>query len=197
MPLEITAVLGVDAAWTDGQPSGVALLERRSLRWKCMHVAPSYAGFCNGFEWSDRCIGGAVDVSAMFAACGRRLGVVNPIVVAVDMPLATTPIHGRRRADNLISRQFGHRKCSVHSPTRARPGSTGRRLQEGFIDAGYVLATTANSQVPALLEVYPHVALLGLLGYGERCPYKVSRTNPIGVARVPSTASGCWVSNGI
>jgi predicted RNase H-like nuclease len=50
-------------------------------------------------------------------------------------------------------------------------------LQRGFFNAGYFLATTVNCQLPALLEVYPHVALLGLTGCGERLPYKVGRSS--------------------
>ncbi|MBI4203841.1 MAG: DUF429 domain-containing protein [Betaproteobacteria bacterium] len=177
MQHELVSVLGIDAAWTDHQPSGVALLQRRGQKWKCVRVAPSYIGFCEGFAWPDRIVGAAVDVARLLAVCHQCLGAPRPVAVAVDMPLATTRIDGRRPADNLVSQKFGHCKCAAHSPTAERPGASGRRLQAGFFDFGYLLATTANAGTPALLEVYPHVALLALTKHGERVPYKVGKTN--------------------
>jgi predicted RNase H-like nuclease len=63
----------------------------------------------------------------------------------------------------------------VHSPNVIRPGLTGTRLQQSFEAHNYVLATSNRPSSPALLEVYPHVALLGLTGRSERLPYKVSK----------------------
>ena len=39
-------VIGVDAAWTSFQPSGVALVEKTApARWRCLALAPSYPTF--------------------------------------------------------------------------------------------------------------------------------------------------------
>jgi predicted RNase H-like nuclease len=92
------------------------------------------------------------------------------------MPLATTPIRGRRKADDDVSRQFGHCKCSVHSPTQSRPGAIGRHLHKALLGESFKLATSGGCELPALLEVYPHVALLGLAGRSERLPYKAAKT---------------------
>jgi predicted RNase H-like nuclease len=108
-------------------------------------------------------------------------------VVAVDMPLARKPIVARRAADTAVSRRFGARGCSTHSPSAQRPGELGGRLRRGFEARGFELATAARSRRVgarlgsgrgrrALLEVYPHVALLALLGAERRLPYKVSRS---------------------
>ncbi len=43
-------------------------------------------------------------------------------LVAIDMPLARTPIVARRASDNAITRAFGGRYCGTHSPSAARPG---------------------------------------------------------------------------
>jgi hypothetical protein len=51
----VSAILGIDAAWTVGRPSGVALLQQRGERWHCVALAPSYAQF-EGFA-----AGSAVD----------------------------------------------------------------------------------------------------------------------------------------
>lgn len=41
----MAGVLGIDAAWTEKEPAGVALLEGRSEVWRCVAVAPSYDSF--------------------------------------------------------------------------------------------------------------------------------------------------------
>jgi predicted RNase H-like nuclease len=175
--LEGEAVLGIDAAWTDRNPSGVALLQRKDGMWRSLRVAPSYATFCRHFGWNDSIPGAPIDAAEVLNACRQLLGGALPGVVAVDMPLATIPISGRRRADSKISRRFGHRGCAVHSPTPTRPGETGRKLQQGFETAGFVLATASRGDLPALIEVYPHVALLGLTGRERRIPYKAAKTS--------------------
>ena len=177
MSLDAEAVLGIDAAWTDGEPSGIALLRRQGEMWECLRAAPSYATFCQpSFGWSDRVTGAPVDPGAVLNTCRDLLGGGSPAVIAVDMPMASTPVICRREADNLVSRNFGHCKCAVHSPSPARPGASGRRLHDGFSNNGYALATSLGCRAPALLEVYPHVALLGLTGRSERLPYKAAKS---------------------
>jgi len=174
MPRDGVAVLGIDAAWTDGEPSGVALVQWRAGSWRCLGVAPSYAGFCDGFEWSERAKRGPFDAAAILKRCSV-LADDAPTVVAVDMPVATEQIVGRRAADQEVSRRFGHCKCSTHSPNAVRPGPVGRRLYDALIDRKFRLATGHDSGGPSLLEVYPHPALLGLMQVGERVPYKISK----------------------
>ena len=38
-------VLGIDAAWTAHNPSGVALVQRATEGWECLALAPSYDAF--------------------------------------------------------------------------------------------------------------------------------------------------------
>ena len=95
------------------------------------------------------------------------------------MPLATVPFSGRRIADNTISREFGSRWCSAHSPSATRPGPLGARLTNQLRDSGYPLATAmcdVASALPCTIEVYPHPALLTLLGVSKRLPYKVTKS---------------------
>jgi predicted RNase H-like nuclease len=51
-------------------------------------------------------------------------------------------------------------------------------LQRSFEVAGFTLATADGTrrESRALLEVYPHAALMALLGLDRRFPYKVSRS---------------------
>ncbi len=168
------AVLGIDAAWTAKNPSGVALAAEESDGWRLVAVAPSYERFAQMAEATD----GHADqpdsplpsasslLRASRALCGREVD-----LVAIDMPLSTSPITCRRTSDDLVSRAYGSRKCGTHSPSAQRPGRISDDLREGFERAGYPLRTSSVA-TPGLVEVYPHPALVELAGAFERLPYK-------------------------
>jgi hypothetical protein len=61
--------------------------------------------------------------------------------VALDMPVALKAFSGRRAADRAISKAYGGRGCSTHSPTEKRPGALGRALMEQLTTSGYSLST--------------------------------------------------------
>lgn len=184
-------VLGIDAAWTPSQPSGVALVERGKAGWRLAFAASSYAGFC-----ADRVATGALlaDAGALLSRseslAGRR-----PDVVAIDMPLARTPITMRRAADNAVSAAYGARHCSTHTPSAMRPGPISDRLTEDFCRLGFPLATDTLT-TPALVEVYPHPALVELTGAARRLPYKVGKIRnywpEASSSERRSKLIGCW-----
>jgi predicted RNase H-like nuclease len=186
-------ILGIDAAWTVRQPSGVALVAYRDEEWRCLAVAPSYEtflGLARGVpvDWEQpRFSGSAPDAESLLQAA-RDLADATVDVVTVDMPVATTPITDRRLADDAISRAFGGRGCSVHTPSISRPGTLGEALTAGFLAAGYPVATalTPPGLRPNLVEVYPHPALLTLLNRPYRVPYKVSRARRYWPERTPA-----------
>ena len=110
--------------------------------------------------------------------------------VSVDMPLATTPINSRRAADTAIASSFGPKGCAVHSPSALRPGAIADQLRERFAQLGVGLHTTTPArQGPALIECYPHVALLALLNRDYPVPYKVSRSAQYWKAERPPIAA--------
>ncbi|GAC1343667.1 MAG: DUF429 domain-containing protein [Acetobacteraceae bacterium] len=170
------AVLGIDAAWTVTQPSGVALVVEGAEGWRLLAVQPSYGQFLAAAD--RRAVaatpaGGAPDAAALLAACAA-LHAGGADVVAVDMPLSREPIAGRRVSDNCVSRAYGARHCGTHTPSAVRPGAISDALRAGFFAAGYPLAT-AGLPARALMEVYPHPALVELAGAARRLPYKLSR----------------------
>ena len=178
------AVLGIDAAWTPAQPSGLALLvQGPGVRWRCAALAPSYDSFAalargTPVDWEERPAGSRPDAGALHGAAAALAGAVVA-VVAADLPLSTQPITARRRADSAISRAFGARGASTHSPSAVRPGALADRLRQELAHHGYPLATGATrpGSIPALIEVYPHVSLLALTGRDFRLPYKVQRSS--------------------
>lgn len=180
----VVTVLGIDAAWTVRNPSGVALIKGAPGRWRYVAVAPSYASFvalADGQHicWDAPKFEGGVPNAAELLDAARKLGKARVDVVAVDMPLATVPIVGRREADSAISRAFGRQGCAVHSPNGIRPGALSDRLRADFEDMGFGLATQLGDlrRSRRLIEVYPHVALLKLLSAPHRLECKVAKAH--------------------
>jgi predicted RNase H-like nuclease len=177
-------VLGIDAAWTATEPSGVALVRGDRASWECLVAAPSYASlllFANErvpIDWSASPQGAEPDCGELLDAATRIAG-ARPDIVTVDMPLSTAPITGRRPADTAVSRQFGAMKCAVHSPNATRPGAIADEMRRVFATLGFPLAceSTRAGTMPALVEVYPHIALLELCAVSERMKYKAAKTS--------------------
>lgn len=74
----MTAILGVDAAWTGGSASGVALLETSVQGWHALALAPSYAAFLKlaqgvAVDWRAKDRGGAPQPGRLLAAADRLL----------------------------------------------------------------------------------------------------------------------------
>lgn len=181
MRLINSCVLGIDAAWTAHQPSGIALVQNTATGWSCLAVAPSYEAFlaqASGQAWDpeQKATGSRPDPAALLQA-SQQLAGAEISCVSVDMPLATIPITSRRAADTAISSRFGPRGCAVHSPSAERPGAIADQLRADFEALGVPLHTSSGDPAaPALIECYPHVALLELLQRNYRVPYKVSRS---------------------
>lgn len=169
-------VLGIDAAWTEREPSGVALIADDGSGWRLLEVAASYAEFLRDRTLLHQILrhrGSIPDAGALISAAAAKAG-AGIDLVAVDMPLATVPITGRRLSDNLISSEYGARHASTHTPSSARPGKISDELREDFGRVGFPLATTALVN-RSLIEVYPHPALIELATAQRRLPYKVSK----------------------
>lgn len=148
-----------------------------------MAVAPSYADFLglaqgSAIDWTrPRVAGGAPEPDRILDAASALASGAEVKAIALDLPLASTSITGRRAADQAVSRAYGSRYCGTHSPTPARPGPISDAVRRGFEAHGFALATGGSRpDSRALLEVFPHTALLALLGAPRRVAYKVSRS---------------------
>ena len=178
----MTSILALDPAWTATEPSGVALLQQSKDRWKCVGLAPSYGQFVGlakgtSVDWTTSPGAGRADVDALLDAARTLLDGEDVDLVTIDMPVALTPIRKRREADSAVSQTFGSKGCSTHSPSEVRPGDVGSQLTERFMELGYAVATivTPVGSTFVLAEVYPHPALLHLLGKDFRFKYKIGR----------------------
>jgi len=182
------AVLGIDAACTETEPSGIAVAAEYPDGWRLVAAASSYQRFCaladRRLQPEKRPSGSLPDPRALLVSASVLCG--QPVdLVAVDMPLARSPIIGRRVSDNAVSRAYGARKCGTHSPNALRPGRISALLRDGFEREGYLLLT-CGIMAPGLIEVYPHPALVELAGSNCRLPYKVSKTRSYWPSASPS-----------
>ena len=120
--------------------------------WRLGAVAPSYGHF-QALAYGNSVIdlrptgseASAPDLLASaIALCGS-----DPNLVAIDMPLSRKPILCRRASDDAVSRAYGSRLCSTHTPSTARPGRISDDLTKGFDDAGHPLLTSASAKPPS------------------------------------------------
>ncbi len=165
------SVLGIDAAWTAHNASGVALVVDKGDGWQLETVAPSYSAFLAASRLPLSEERGAP--AALISACRNLIGQA-PDLVAVDMPLSLDPISGRRASDNLLTSAYSRMGAGTHSPSAIRPGPISDRMRAEFAALGYQLALS-KPEKQALIEVYPHPALIELTGSAYRLPYKISR----------------------
>jgi predicted RNase H-like nuclease len=175
-------VLGLDAAWTANGSSGVALVDTDYQLPRVVAVTPGYGAFSRlghgePVHWIAKLASGEPPLEELLSVA-EKLAEKPVDVIVVDMPLSHAPITGRRPADRAISAAFGGRGCSTHSPSAERPGPIGESVRHEAGRLGYPLITTAGKgpRQRALLETYPHPALLHLTGAEYRIPYKVQRS---------------------
>lgn len=147
-------VLGIDAAWTDKNPSGVAVATEEAEGWRLKGAFPSVEHFLAEAhkrptpEKPSGGVGQARDLLEATRAMAGRL----PDLVAIDMPMALEPITTRRASDDALSRAYGAKWCAAHSPNALRPGPISDHLREGFGEAGFPLCITEIA-TPGLIEV--------------------------------------------
>ena len=181
------AVLGIDAAWTTTQPSGVAVaIEADGGGWRLGAVAPSYRHFealARGETTMALRPTGSEPSAADLLASAKALCGVAPDLVAIDMPLSRQPIIGRRACEIAVSSAYGARHCSTHTPSKIRPGRVSDDLTRGFASAGYYIQTMARAKTPGLIEVYPHPALVEFAGAPMRLKFKAGKAHKYWLGR--------------
>lgn len=141
--------LGVDLAWKDGNPSGVALLGGRRFPLHLREIPHTLPRHADVLTWIAR------HVAHHRASVG------------IDAPLLGLG-HGRRGGDNEISSAFGRFHASTHSPPRY-PGLSAfaRALLADYVLDSFGPRWKPARRRPAIREVYPNalqVLLFGLDG---------------------------------
>jgi predicted house-cleaning noncanonical NTP pyrophosphatase (MazG superfamily)/predicted RNase H-like nuclease len=169
-------VLGIDAAWTDKEPSGAAVLKyNKDKKYEIVRLGRSYEEFLKGnLDWTEEVKGTSPDMTEILRVCGDNG--YNIFAIALDIPLSPTPIKGRRAAENLISKKYAKKDASTHSPNEERPGLISQLIFEQLESCEFNFAYKYIEE-PVFIEVYPHTAIIELLNLEKRLPYKVHKKN--------------------
>jgi len=179
-------VLGIDAAWTPRNPSGIALVAVAAGHIpELLRVARACGEFTSGRkigrnDWlnpppSEELL----SVSGILDATRRYTG-TQPNVIVLDIPLSPLPIRGRRPADNAVSTMYGSRWAGTHTPSTKRFGYVSATLFQQLSRSGYHWMNATehvqlNRQIRYFLETYPHPVILEMLGLEKRLCYKVAK----------------------
>lgn len=174
----MSAILGIDAAWTPRGSSGAALIRQTgSGRWECLAVEAGYLEFAKKSGPTSKTLSNGKEIAASLLEAASEMAKVPIGLVVADIPLARGRILGRRCADREVSKAFGGQGCSTHSSSSERPGLLSEQLRDGFQEYGFQLATSVDKRTSrALIETYPHPALLSLMNSDYRVPYKATKT---------------------
>ena len=173
----MTYILGIDAAWTAHNPSGVCLLHHRPHQPpQVVKLARSYYEFLERDtpDWTAKPRPSPPLLTELIRHCQDRNYEVR--VAALDIPLGPQPVRSYREADRALTRAYSSRGAPVHSPTPERPGIISDTIYRQLTHAGFRWAGTQKIlDQPSFIEVYPHAAIIELFGYAYRLPYKVQK----------------------
>ena len=99
--IQKSAVLGIDAAWTVREPSGISLLVQTDTGWSSVGLAPSYEQFmalADGkvVNWDQAPKGSEPNLKMLVQVAQQMASPAKIRTIAVDMPLSIQKISGRR-----------------------------------------------------------------------------------------------------
>jgi len=167
-------VLGINAAWTEKEPTGAALLavnENNSI--ELVKIARSYEEFLkDNIQWNDSVSGSRPDLPGVCGYCKNNGWDID--LIALDIPLAPERIKARRECDSQISRNYGKYGASTHSPNEERPGVISEIIFRQLSESGFDWNGDAEKN-KSFIEVYPHTAIIELFKCKYRFPYKVQK----------------------
>jgi predicted RNase H-like nuclease len=149
-------LLGLDLAWSDRNPSGVAALDAAG---RLLDVRADLRGDEEILRW-------------VRAWRGERG------VIGIDMPTIVRNATGARPAERALAAAFRKHHAAPHPANLGRPlfrdGGRARALLDALASDGVFEDTTIvpNDPRTVAIEVYPHPAHVRLFGLGEIFKYK-------------------------
>jgi predicted RNase H-like nuclease len=155
--------IGVDLAWSERNPSGVAVLEGDEHGASLVVPPTTLTGVAGITQWVGTVAGS------------------EPAFVAVDAPLWVPNDIGRRPCEVALARDFARFHAGPHPANRSRlaawDGSVaGERLAAALQSAGFSAdpcpTTDARSRRRLILEAFPHPAIVVLFRLDQRLLYK-------------------------
>ncbi len=150
--------VGLDLAWGERNPTGVAVLDGGGRLVALSAVRTD-----------------AEIVTALAAYDG-------PCVVAIDAPLVVANATGKREAERALDRDFARFEAGTHSSNTAKPWFVpeprGARVARALGLGPHLRPSPSPSLGPATptqglaIEVYPHAATVALFGLPRTLKYK-------------------------
>jgi predicted RNase H-like nuclease len=145
--------IGIDPAWSNTRPSGLAVL-----------------------EWTDnglRLLEPPISVRGLNELL-LKLSMVERSVIAIDAPLIITNQSGQRSCETMISKLYGRFHAGAHSCNLTRHAQApSLRLASYLSENGYRHFPVAKPRASrVMLEVYPHPALVTLFDLKTVIRYK-------------------------
>ncbi|MDQ3158384.1 MAG: DUF429 domain-containing protein, partial [Actinomycetota bacterium] len=141
--------VGIDLAWGEKKPSGVAVLDAEG---RLLHVSA---------QTTDETIAAAL-----------KPYVEGDCLVAIDAPLVVVNARGNRPAEAALNRDFARFDAGAH------PSNTGKPELAGIPRGARLAKTLGLDMDPAsgrrrrAIEVYPHPATVALFRLGRTLKYK-------------------------
>ncbi|HYO38037.1 MAG TPA: DUF429 domain-containing protein [Nocardioidaceae bacterium] len=152
--------VGVDLAWGDRSPTGVAVLDAGG---RLLHVSAQS------------------DDASVLAALAPYVD--GPCLVAVDAPLVVRNPTGNRPAESALNRDFARFDAGAHPANTGKPEFSdvprGARLADA-LDLDLDPASAARRRA---VEVYPHPATVALFRLGRTLKYKNRPGRPLTLLR--------------
>jgi len=141
--------IGLDLAWGEVKPTGVAVISADGV---LVHISAQ------------------TDDASILAA--TESFVAGDCVVGIDAPLVVTNATGNRPCEAALNRDFRGFEAGTHPSNTGKPefanGTRGARLAEAMdLDLD-----PYSSRPRRALEVYPHAASVALFGLGRTLKYK-------------------------
>jgi predicted RNase H-like nuclease/ppGpp synthetase/RelA/SpoT-type nucleotidyltranferase len=152
--------VGIDLAWGERQPTGLAVLDADA---RLLHLA-------------------TVRTDAEIAASLQPY-VDGPCLVGIDAPLVVTNATGSRPAERDLSRDFRRFEAGAHPANTSKPefadGTRGERVCR-LLDLDLDPRSHAERRA---IEVYPHPATIVLFGLAKTLKYKDKRGRDLELLR--------------
>ena len=155
--------VGVDLAWSERNPSGVAILSGGAGR-ELVYVR------------SETC-GPTEEIAEPILALD------SPVWVAIDAPLVVRNETGQRPVDRLVTRQYGRFHAGAHSASLKQLKHDVRAATlAGLLASGGVCQLDEVGLPPKeggswAFETYPHPAMIELFGLDRIIKYKKGRVD--------------------
>lgn len=154
-------ILGLDLAWGERNPDGVALLQ--------------VSGTAARLADSQRVQGD----EALLDWVQRSAPASEPALLLIDAPVVCPNASGSRPVDRESHRVFGRQHAGCHPSNQrlcARPLRLVKKLQDLGVRIGWELPMEGRQ----MAEVYPHAALVRFFGLDRILKYK---RGPVGLRR--------------